>query len=76
MCRAAEHKGGEIPDAELMPILQQRINELGHGGSKVEWLKEIMDRYSLKIPETGPMKEYQKRIDLSIIRNMTGQGND
>ena len=63
-------KGGEIPDAELMPILQQRINELGHGGSKVEWLKEITDRYGVKIPETGQMKEYQRGIDLSAIRNM------
>jgi len=58
-------KGGEIPDEKLMPVLQQRINELGHGGSKVEWLKEITDRYGVKIPETDPMKEYQRRIDLS-----------
>ena len=62
ICACAEllHiKGGEIPDAKLMPVLQQRINELGEGGSKVEWLKEITDRYGVKIPETGPMKEYQ-----------------
>ena len=65
-------KGGEIPNPNLMPVLQQRINELGQGGSRVEWLKEITDRYDLKIPETGPMKEYQRRIDLSVIRNMTG----
>ena len=64
-------KGGAIPDAELMPVLQQRINELGHGGSKVEWLKEITDRYGVKIPETGPMKEYQRGFDLSVIRNMS-----
>ncbi len=65
-------KGGEIPNPNLMPVLQQRINELGQGGSRVEWLKEITDRYDLKIPETGPMKEYQRQIDLSVIRNMTG----
>jgi hypothetical protein len=64
-------KGGEIPDAGQMPMLQQRINEIGEHGSKVEWLKEIAERYSIKIPETGPMQEYQKRIDLGTIRNMT-----
>ncbi len=63
-------KGGEIPDKKLLQVLQQRINELGHSGSKVEWLKEITDRYGVKIPETGPMKEYQRGIDLSAIRNM------
>lgn len=46
-------KGGEIPDAKLMPVLQQRINELEQDGSKVEWLKEITERYGMKIPETG-----------------------
>lgn len=66
-------RGGEIPDAALLTVLQQRINELGHSGSRVEWLKEITDRYDVKIPETGPMKEYQKESDLSAIRNMTGQ---
>jgi hypothetical protein len=55
-------KGGEIPDSKLMPVLQQRIKELGDGGSKVEWLKEIVDRYGVKIPDTGSMKEYQKRL--------------
>lgn len=65
-------KGGEIPDIELMAVLKQRINELGRSGSKIEWLKEITDRYDVKIPETGPMKEYHKHIDLSAIRNMTG----
>ena len=57
-------KGGVIPDVKLMPALHQRINELGQGGSKVEWLKEITDRYGVKIPETGPMKEYQKQINI------------
>jgi len=64
-------KGGEIPDAKLMPILQQRINEIGQRGSKVAWLKEIAGRYGVKIPETGPMKEYQKQINIEPLKDAT-----
>ena len=62
-------KGGEVPNAKLLPVLQQRINELGEGGTKVEWLKEISERFDIHIPETGAVKEYQKKVDPSGLED-------
>ncbi len=55
-------KGGEIPNAELMPLLHQYINEICDNGSKTPWLKEIADRYKLTIPEVKDFQEMKKII--------------
>lgn len=49
----ANIKGGEIPDRNMMLLIQQRIRELEKDMNDTEWLPEIFTRYNLD-PKKGP----------------------
>ena len=46
-------KGGEIPNARLLPLLQAKIKELEQDMDDCPWLPEIFTRYNLN-PKKGP----------------------
>lgn len=49
----ANIKGGEIPDRNMMLLIQQRIRELEETMDDTEWLTEIFTRYNLD-PKKAP----------------------
>jgi len=56
-------KGGEIPNADLLPNLQQRIAELEEDMENTAWLPEIGERYHLTIKYGTYVKPVKKPND-------------
>jgi hypothetical protein len=61
--------GGEVPNQELLPLLQQRIKELEKDMEKCEWLDQIIIRYfvSFSLKSSVTSKQPKPNIQQSLF---------